>query len=210
MANVKICGITDFDSLRSAIEFGAEFAGFVFYPPSPRALEISEAAELVGSMQRSIKAVGLFVNPQDTLLEDVLASVPLDFIQLHGSESPQRVRRIRAKFGLPVIKAISIGNQADIRKAYAYERVANWILFDSKPEALPGGMGLKFDWSLLENYRHTKPWMLAGGLNAENVGKAFASLSPDIVDVSSGVEDRPGQKSPQKIQEFIETVHNTV
>lgn len=210
MTNVKICGITDQDSLRAAITFGAEFAGFVFYPPSPRALSIQDAAELVNSMQRSIKAVGLFVNPTNEYLQDVLAAVPLDLIQLHGSESPQRVRKIKSQFGLPVIKAVSISCAADIRKAYAYERVANWILFDSKPETLPGGMGLKFDWSLLSNYRHSKPWMLAGGLNAHNVKDALSVLSPDIVDVSSGVEDSPGFKSPKKIQEFIETVHDTL
>lgn len=209
MTAVKICGIRDREALDAAVAAGADFVGFVFYPKSPRNITIADAAALVGGMPRSARAVGLFVNPTDEELKEVLDAVPLDFLQLHGTESPQRVRQIRASFSLPVIKAVSVSSTADIANAKAYERVASWLLFDAKPAALPGGTGEVFDWNILKDYTHAKPWMLAGGLNAQNVQDALAILAPDAVDVSSGVETAPGLKSPAKIEEFIETVYDT-
>lgn len=209
MVAVKICGINDGDALKAVAFYKAAFAGFVFYPPSPRHAGIELAASLTAELPRFVKAVGLFVDPDDEYLEKVLESVSLDMIQLHGTESPHRVRQIKTRYNLPVMKAVSIDTKADLKQAKAYERVADWMLFDSRPQHLPGGTGQSFDWQLLRAYKHIKPWMLAGGLTAENLPEALGVLSPDAVDVSSGVEVMPGMKSPMKIQEFIETAHYT-
>lgn len=209
MTAVKICGITTPETLTAAIEGGASYVGLVFYPPSPRYAAPDLAAYLASYVPDAVKKVGLFVEPDDKTLEDILRQVPLDMIQLHGHESPDRVLYIKERFGLPVMKALPVRTKADLAAVPDYTNVADWLLFDAKapPGAtLPGGNGLPFDWILLEGFQSQTPWMLAGGLTPDNVAEALRRLSPDAVDVSSGVETAPGAKSPEMIEKFIEAV----
>lgn len=206
MTKVKICGLSTPETITTAIENGADFIGFVFYPPSPRHVEIEVAKYLANSIPDAVKIVGLFVTPNDQTLQEVLNDVPLSMIQLHGGERPERVAEIKETFGLPIIKAISIENRDDLVKIDSYETVADWLLFDAKGEELPGGNGIAFDWEILKGYQGEKPWMLAGGLTPENVNEALSILSPDAVDVSSGVETAPGQKDANKIEAFLKAV----
>ncbi len=213
---VKICGLSTPETLTEALENGADFIGLVFYPPSPRYVELEVANYLANFIPKHIERVGLFVDPDDKLLEETLHAVPLTMIQLHGRETPERVADIKEKFSLPIIKAIPISNAADLTKSQEYEAIADWLLFDALPttnpqadgqsDALPGGNGIAFDWSLLKDYQGTKPWMLAGGLAPENISEALQTLSPDAVDVSSGVESTAGTKDIAKIRSFLKSV----
>lgn len=206
MIPVKICGITTPESAWSAICNGADFIGFVFYPPSPRAVTPQKAADIVKSCAgQNIRTVGLFVDPTDSDLQAVFDVFSPDMIQLHGAESPDRVRWIRMHAGRPVIKAIGVSCASDVAAAKDYESVADWILFDAKPHGgAPGGTGRSFDWTLLKDYRGGKPWMLSGGLNVDTIGAALSACSPGAIDLSSGVEDAPGQKSESRINQFFE------
>lgn len=205
---VKICGVSTPEAIRAAVEGGARYVGFVFYPKSPRAVTPELARQLALTIPTGIRAVGLFVDPDDDLLERVLGTVPLDLIQLHGSETPERVAEIRRRWSIPVMKAIRIGGPADVESAAAYEGVADRLLFDARPPtnvaSLPGGNGLAFDWSLVAGRRWLTPWMLSGGLSAENVAEAIRATGATAVDVSSGVEDRPGHKTSERIRAFLE------
>lgn len=209
MTLIKICGITDRAALEAAAD-GAAFAGFVFYPRSPRALRMTDAASLCATTPPHLKRVGLFVDPEDSLLDGIMTAAPLDMIQLHGEETPTRTAAIAAHTGLPVIKALRVGTAADVARAKDYEDVASWLLFDAKPAdaELPGGTGRTFDWNLLDGFASRIPWMLSGGLKQGNIAAALERLKPDAVDVSSGVEDSPGLKNPEKIRSFIEAVRN--
>ena len=207
----KICGINHPDALNAALQGGARYIGLVFFPRSPRHVEIGTAAELARMVGTGTRTVGLFVDPTDALLEDVRGHVPLDMIQLHGQETPERVAAIRAQHGLPVMKAVKVASAADLDAAAAYQPVVDLLLFDAKPpsdlkDALPGGNGLSFDWSLLAGRRWDKPWMLSGGLDPENVAAAIAATGARAVDVSSGVEERPGVKSVARIRAFLAAV----
>jgi phosphoribosylanthranilate isomerase len=207
----KICGINDAGAMRSAIAGGARFVGLVFYPPSPRALDPATAAGLAELVPDGIVKVGLFVDPDDALLDEVLAVVPLDMLQLHGNESPARCRDIRESTGLPVMKAIKVADADDIAAARAYEGAVDWLMFDAKApkemaDALPGGNALAFDWDLLSGADWPVPWMLAGGLEPGNVGAAVRASGAAVVDVSSGVESAPGRKDPARIARFLEEV----
>ncbi|WP_259781759.1 phosphoribosylanthranilate isomerase [Aestuariispira ectoiniformans] len=205
----KICGITTPDALDAAVKAGAAHVGFVFFPPSPRSITTEEAAILAARLPVDVNAVGLFVDPDDGLIDRVLEAVPLDIIQLHGKESPERVAAIKARTGRAVMKAVHIREAEDLEQVPAYEEVSDWILFDAKPPKdakLPGGNAVAFDWTLLENQRWRRPWMLAGGLTPDNVVTAIRLTGAPCVDTSSGVEDAPGQKSPHKIQLFLEKV----
>lgn len=204
--SVKICGINDERGLTAAVENKASYIGFVFYRRSPRHLVLEQAAELVASLPRTITAVGLFVNPTDANLDSVITHVRLGMVQLHGRETPQRVDEVRSAYGLPVIKAVGVSTARDIHAASAYEDHADWLLFDAKaPKAAvrPGGNAVSFDWSLMKSYAGATPWMLAGGLTPRNVAKAIQESGARAVDVSSGVETRPGVKSPAKIRSFL-------
>jgi phosphoribosylanthranilate isomerase len=203
---VKICGLSTPETVTSAITHGADFTGFVFYSPSPRNVDIEMAQYLAKQVPDHIGRVGLFVDPDDDLLAQVLNTVPLTMIQLHGDETPDRVGQIKRKFDIPVMKALPIENADSLGSIAAYEDPADWLLFDAKGEKLPGGNGIAFDWSILKDYQGAKPWMLAGGLTPENVGDALSLLSPDAVDVSSGVESAPGEKDPVKIEAFLKAV----
>lgn len=195
------------DALEAAVGAGADYVGFVFYPPSPRSLEVETAAALAAEA-RGVKRVGVFVDPDDDLLDRVLEAVPLDLLQLHGGESPDRVRAVKDRTGLPVIKAVPIAGRDDLVAAAAYQDTADFLLFDAKPpksmaDALPGGNALRFDWEILRDARVAKPWFLSGGLDAGVVADAIRTARAPAVDVSSGVEDRPGVKSPEKIRAFL-------
>ncbi len=197
---VKICGLSTPETVTAAIEAGADFLGFVFHSSSPRFIETEVAAYLTSYVPQNIKTVGLFVDPADDILRDTLENVRLDMIQLHGGETPARILDIKTKFGRPVIKALSIKNNEDVGKIAGFETAADWILLDSST----GGTGKSFDWSLLEGFTFSKPWMLAGGLTAGIVRGAIARLHPDAVDVSSGVESTRGVKDSAKIRAFIQ------
>lgn len=211
--DIKICGVNTAESLAAAVKAGANYIGFVFYPPSPRAVTPEEAGALALVVPPSVRKVGLFVDPSDEMLADVLRTVPLDVIQLHGGESPERVLEIRARTGKPVFKAIRIETQEDVSLAHTYEDSADFLLFDAKPPksmplALPGGNGLAFDWGLISGARWKGGWILSGGLTPDNVADAMEQSGATFVDVSSGVEDRPGLKSPEKIEAFITAARN--
>lgn len=203
---VKICGLSKPDTLEAAIRAGARFVGFVFYEDSPRYVAPDIAASLAREVPTGVRSVGLFVDPEDAFLEQVLGTVPLDMIQLHGHESPARVAEIKARFQMPVMKAIRVGEAEDLAEISAYEEAADWLLFDTKSEGALGGTGHAFDWTILKGQIFRKPWMLGGGLNAGNVAGALSILKPAAVDVSSGVESARGVKDAGKIQGFIEAV----
>jgi phosphoribosylanthranilate isomerase len=203
---VKICGLTSAEGVATAARHGARFVGFVFYPPSPRHLTADEAARLAVLVPAGITKVGLFVDPDDDLLAASLAKVPLDLLQLHGKESPERVLQVKQRFGKPVMKSIAVAAESDLATAPRYYGSADRLLFDAKPpkDALaPGGNGLVFDWELLGGRRWPLPWMLSGGLTADNLGEAVRTTHAIAVDVSSGVERAPGVKDPDKIMAFL-------
>lgn len=207
MTEAKICGLKTPEHLRLAAQEGARYAGLVFYPPSPRALTREQGALLARQAPPGLAVVGLFVDPDDAFLDEILKQVPLGMVQLHGDEAPRRVAAIRARTGLPVMKALRVAAPEDLEPLSLYENVADWILFDAKSAApLPGGNGVAFDWTILKDTRPRKPWMLSGGLTPENVRTALSVLQPDAVDVSSGVEDTPGIKSADKIRTFLQAV----
>lgn len=203
---VKICGLTTPDALEAALDAGADMVGFVFFPPSPRHLGF-EAARLLGEQVKGrARKVALSVEASDTELGQLIAALKPDVLQLHGKETPERVALVRTRFGLPVMKAIPVEQKADLSPVRLYARVADRILFDARApqEATrPGGLGKAFDWRLLENLDIGVPFMLSGGLDAENVGEAIAITRAPSVDVSSGVERRPGEKDPDRIHAFV-------
>ena len=203
---VKICGLSTADTLDAAIKAGAGYVGFVFFEKSPRNLSVEAARDLAIEVPPGIAKVSLTVDASDATLERITDAVPLDMLQLHGSETPERVAEVRAKFGLPVMKAIGIADAEDVAKIDLYAPVADQLLVDAKPPKggeLPGGNGLSFDWRLIANRRWSKPWMLAGGLTPDNVAEAIALTGAQQVDVSSGVENAPGQKDADLIARFL-------
>jgi phosphoribosylanthranilate isomerase len=205
---VKICGVNSADGVAAAVANGARHLGFNFYPPSPRAIDGVRAAELARAVPAGITKVGLFVDARDETIAEVLAQAPLDMLQLHGDETPRRVKDIRRRFGLPVMKAVRLASATDVAAADAYLAAADRLLFDAKPPpemkgALPGGNAISFDWSLIAGRSWSLPWVLSGGLNAGNLAAAVAATHATSVDVSSGVEESPGRKSPEKIAAFL-------
>lgn len=204
---VKICGVSHPGAVTAAVQGGARYIGLVFYERSPRHVAPPLAAELARMVPTGVRTVGLFVDPTNEYLEHVVSQVPLDLIQLHGDETPERVAEIRAAFSMPVMKAIKVSSAADLDAADAYAAVADRLLFDAKPPAkvaaLPGGNGIAFDWTILTGRTWSKPWMLSGGLTASNVAEAIAVSGAASIDVSSGVEDRPGHKDPDLIRDFL-------
>jgi phosphoribosylanthranilate isomerase len=204
---VKICGVDRPESVDAAVAAGARWVGFVFYPRSPRSVGPELAQQLARIVPTGVRTVGLFVEPDDAWLERVVSMVPLDLLQLHGEETPGRVREIRAAWSIPIMKAIRIGEAADLDAVPGHAAVADRLLFDARPPkkvtALPGGNGIPFDWSLLAGRHWPKPWMLSGGLTADNLAEAVGVTGATAVDVSSGVEDRPGHKDPALIRAFM-------
>jgi len=204
----KICGVNSRAALDAAIAGGAGLVGFVFYPPSPRALTTEAAAQLAAAVPPVVAKVGLLVDEPDERIAEILARVSLDMLQLHGQETPARVDDIRRRFGLPVMKALKIAEAVDLAVADRYIGHADWLLFDAKPPpqmagALPGGNAFSFDWQLLAGRSWPSPWMLSGGLTRENLAEAVRISGARVVDVSSGVESQPGQKDPERIAAFL-------
>jgi len=205
---VKICGISTPEAMTAAVAGGAAFVGLVFYPPSPRAVTPAEAAPLAALVPEGVVKTGLLVDADDATIEAILKAVPLDLLQLHGGEPPERVAAVKARFGLPVMKVVKLRQAGDLEAARPFLAVADRLLFDAKPPAelkgaLPGGNAVAFDWSLLAGTTWPLPWMLAGGLTPENVARAVQISGAPAVDVSSGVEDAPGRKSISKIKAFL-------
>ncbi len=206
---VKICGLATEASLDAALESGADMAGFVFFDKSPRHVSLELAASLGRRAANRACKVLVTVDAGDALLAVAIKALDPGLLQLHGSETPERVAAIRARFGLPVMKAIGIGEPADLALVPVFDGVADYLLFDAKPcqaTGRPGGSGAKFDWSLLGMIETKKPWLLAGGLDADNVAEALAQTRAQGVDVSSGVESAPGVKDEAKIAAFIAEV----
>jgi phosphoribosylanthranilate isomerase len=206
----KICGVKTADAVAASVAHGADLVGFNFFRKSPRYVEPEAAAALGRAMPSSVLKTGLFVDDDDIRIAAILDSCPLDLLQLHGSETPERVAAIKAKFGLPVMKVIKVRDAADIAGAVDFEAAADRFLFDAQPpadmkNALPGGNAVSFDWTLLQGFRSRLPWMLSGGLTPENLAEAVRQTGAPAVDVSSGVEDRPGEKNANKIKDFLET-----
>jgi phosphoribosylanthranilate isomerase len=204
---VKICGLSTAETFDVAIDGGADMVGFVFFPPSPRHLEFAAAAGLARHVGTRACKVALSVDADDVWLAAGIDAIAPDFLQLHGRESPERVRAIKAKFAIPVIKAVGIETAEDVARIDDYRGVADWLLFDArapKSATRPGGLGRPFDWRLLENLDPGPPFMLSGGLEAGNVGEALRLTRAAGVDVSSGVERAPGEKDPDRIRVFIQ------
>ena len=203
---VKICGIKDKAHLEAAVAAGARYVGFVFFPKSPRNLSMQSAAELAALVPAGICKVALSVNADNAFLDQLTETLPLDMLQLHGNESPKRVAEVKARYGLPVMKAVGVADEGDLAALDDYMRVADQVLVDAKPPKtakLPGGNGLTFDWRLIAGRRWTVPWMLAGGLTADNVSEAIRLTGAAQVDVSSGVESSRGVKDAGMIAKFL-------
>lgn len=202
---VKICGLTDAAALDAAIRARAECAGFVFFAPSPRNLSATDAAALAARADRRIRLVGLFVDASDAEIAAGVAAARLDALQLHGEETPERAAQLKAQFGLPVWKALPVTTSEDVARAERYAGAADFILFDAKTPkgTLPGGMGVRFDWSLVAHWRGPLPWGVAGGLTPANVAEAVRITGAPLVDTSSGVESAPGVKDIDKIAAFV-------
>jgi len=210
---VKICGLRTEAALDAALAAGADLVGFVLFPKSPRNVSVAEAAALVRHTRASggAQTVTLLVDPDDALVDLVAGEVRPDVIQLHGHETPARAEAIRIRSGLSVLKAVPVGTAKEVTAAYSYLEPgggADLLMFDAKPPAdpaaLPGGNGLAFDWHILDGARDRAPFALAGGLTPENVAAAIALTGAAIVDVSSGVESRPGEKDPERIRRFLQ------
>src|ERR1700756_5761360 len=203
----KICGLTSEAAVAAAVLGGAAYLGFVFYPPSPRAVTPARAARLCAMVPAGISRVGMFVNADDDPIGAVLAETQIDVLQFHGHESPERVAAAKLRFARPVMKAVAIAGPEDVLNAARCEEVADLLLFDAKPprrpNALPGGNGLAFDWRLIAGRTWRRPWMLSGGLTAELLPEAVRISGAAAVDVSSGVESRPGEKDLDKIRAFL-------
>ena len=202
----KLCGLTTQDDIDAAATAGAAYIGLVFFEKSPRNVAIETARSLALHAPVGLAKVALVVNADDAALDCITASVPLDMLQLHGVESPERVAAVKARYGLPVMKALGIASRDDVARAQLYSGVADQLLLDAKPaqgEALPGGNGLSFDWRLLEGENWAVPWMLAGGLTPDNVAEAVHCCAARQVDVSSGIETAPGQKSAELMAKFV-------
>jgi phosphoribosylanthranilate isomerase len=203
---VKICGLSTAATLDAALEAGADMVGVVFFPKSPRHVDWATARALGLQARGRAKIVALSVDAEDETLERIVDALSPDLMQLHGSETPARVKRIGELCGCPTMKAIGVAARADLARAEAYEGVADYLLIDAKPPkdaALPGGNGRPFDWALARDFHVPRPWLLSGGLDPETVGTAIALSGAYGVDVSSGVESAPGVKDPAKIRAFV-------
>ena len=204
--SVKICGLSRSEHVSAAADAGAKYVGLVFFEKSPRHVSLDVARALALEVPAGIAKVGLVVNADDAALDALVAAVPIDILQLHGKEPPARVTAIKARYGLPVMKAVGIADASDLPALDAYAQVADQILVDAKPPKdadLPGGNGLSFDWRLIAGRRWPVPWMLAGGLTPDNVAEAVRLTGARQVDVSSGVESAPGIKDTALIRAFV-------
>ncbi|MEK9280720.1 phosphoribosylanthranilate isomerase [Bradyrhizobium sp. ISRA442] len=203
---VKICGLSTRETLQTALDAGADMVGFVFFPPSPRHLSLELGRELGRQVKQRALKVALTVDADDATLDNIMDALSPDILQLHGKESVARLRDIKQRFGRPVMKAVPVETSADLAALAGYAAVADRILFDArapKDATRPGGLGASFDWHLLENLQLALPYMVSGGLHAQNVADALRITRAGGVDVSSGVESAPGVKDPELIEAFI-------
>jgi len=210
---VKICGLTSAEAAAAAARAGAEYGGLVFHAASPRNLDLEQARAISAAMAGKLKRVALVADADDAALAAIIAAAQPEFLQLHGEESVARAAEIRARFALPIIKALPVADADDLKATNAYAPLADMLLFDAKaPKGADraGGHGVAFDWTLLQGRSFGKPWMLAGGLNPENVARAIALSGAALVDVSSGVESAPGVKSVERISQFIAALRQPV
>ena len=208
MIEIKLCGLKEPSHIEAAFNLGIKYLGFVFFEKSPRFLRNDSAKSLISLTPPGIIKVGLVVNPSDECLNSI-SGLNLDMIQLHGSESIDRVKEIKSKFNFSLIKAIGIKEKKDLDLVESYSEVADHLLIDAKPSSnasLPGGNGIKFDWTILEKKSWSFPWFLAGGLNANNITEALRMTKAKKVDLSSGVEDSNGRKSINKIKSFVKKI----
>ena len=206
MAKVKICGLRTEAALEAALAGRADYVGLVFFPPSPRNVAPAVAKVLAARARGRAKIVALMVDPDDALIAEVVATAAPDILQLHGQETPARVAEVRARWGIPVMKAVAVETAEDARAALRYSAAADLILFDARAPAestRPGGNGAPFDWRLLLGVTDEMPFVLSGGLTPDNVAEAIRLTGATIVDVSSGVESRPGEKDPDLIRRFL-------
>jgi phosphoribosylanthranilate isomerase len=208
---VKICGITTADAADAIVRAGVDFAGLMFHPKSPRNVDLAQATALAKRMRGRVRLVAVASDPSDETLGAIIGAVKPDLLQLHGAETVARVGAIRSRFGVPVMKVMSVATADDLSGVAAYDDAADMLMFDAKAPAgatREGGHGAAFDWQILRARKFQKPWLLAGGLNAENVGRAIGACEAPGVDVSSGVETAPGKKSPEMIAAFVSAARN--
>ncbi len=207
--DIKICGLKTPDAVHAALDAGASHIGFIFFPKSPRDIAPLEAANLREVAQNRAKVVAVTVDADDATLDAIVDAVKPDMLQLHGHETPERVRIVKERYGLPVMKAFAIREASDLEAITPYEGVADRFLFDAKPPKgadLPGGNGVSFDWSLLDALDEGVNYMLSGGLNAGNIAEALQKTSAPGIDISSGVERAPGEKDVRLIEEFFQAI----
>ncbi|MFL9825137.1 phosphoribosylanthranilate isomerase [Rhodoplanes sp. SY1] len=203
---IKICGLTTSEAVEATVAAGADMAGFVVFPPSPRHVDLARGRTLAAQAKGRLLRVALTVDADDALLDDIVAALDPDWLQLHGKETPERVAAVKERFGRLVMKALGIAAAADLARVPAYAAVADRILFDARPPkdaTRPGGLGQAFDWRLLDNLDPGLVHMLSGGLDPANVAEALRITRAPAVDVSSGVERAPGDKDPQKVADFV-------
>ncbi|EPX79694.1 phosphoribosylanthranilate isomerase [Salipiger mucosus] len=211
--SVKICGLTRESDVAVVAAAGARYCGFVFFEKSPRCVTLPQARTMALAAPPGLAKVALTVNASDAELDEIVETVPLDMLQLHGRETPERVAEVRARYGLPVMRAVGVATEADLPALSEFGRVADQLLVDAKPAPgadLPGGNGLAFDWRLIAGRRWPCPWMLAGGLTPQNVARAIEMTGARQVDVSSGVEEAPGRKDPGRIEAFVKAASQSV
>lgn len=207
--DIKICGLSTAEAVSAALAGGASHVGFIFFDKSPRHVDPQSAGVLRRGARGRAVAVAVTVDADDAMLDAIVAAMEPDMLQLHGRETPERVAAVKARYGLPVMKAFSVSMSADLEPVKAYRGIADRFLFDAKPpkgSTLPGGNGVAFDWRVLAGLDPSVDYMLSGGLNKANVGEALRLLSPPGIDVSSGVESAPGQKDVALIEAFLEAV----
>jgi phosphoribosylanthranilate isomerase len=201
---IKVCGINDEVSMNAALKCKVDYVGLVFYPNSSRNISINLSRELLKSRNNITKIVALTVDPNDDFLNQIKKNINPDYIQLHGNENSRRCLDIKHKINIPLIKGINVRNKIDlVRKNKEFEDICDILLFDAPSEALPGGNGKKFDWDILKDFKSKKKWMLAGGLNIENIENAIDITKAPAIDISSGLEIRKGLKDPQLIKDFV-------
>src|SRR5258705_9649329 len=209
--SVKICGINSREAAEAVLKAGADFGGLVFFPRSPRHLSLDQGRLLAQQLRSRVRVVTLLVEPDDAMVDDIMAAIAPDFTQLNGNETAERSAAIGLRAKRPIIKALAVAEAADVARAHAYQDAAEYLLFDAKADAFatrPGGLGAAFDWKLLSGTSFKRPIGLAGGLTPENVARAILTSDAAFVDASSGVEDAPGKKSPEKIAAFVSSARN--
>ena len=201
---IKVCGINDEISMNTALKCKVDYVGLVFYPNSPRNISINLCRKLLKSRNKTTKIVALTVDPNDDFLKEIKKIINPDYIQLHGNENSRRCLDIKHKINIPLIKGINVRNEIDLlRKNREFEDICDILLLDAPSEALPGGNGKKFDWDILKDFKSKKKWMLAGGLNIENIENAIDITKAPAIDISSGLEIRKGLKDPKLIEDFV-------